>query len=568
MALGDENPGGRLQGELPAIPSWVAILVLTSFGAALFVPALNWGLPATVSWSQDTIAGTRTLGAVEDWPQRWHGRYPPLHYLILRAVYHPLLNSWERSGELTVDPFTGRSDLAAPHAPKIGLLLLLAGVVSVILGIGASIGVWAFAYELTGSSATGLLSGIALMVGADFTYFGHLGCVDVPSIFWVCWSAYFYARCLRKRSWIDAGLLGLFGALAMSTKDSTAGVYPGMALVLLIREACRGDVPGQGAERWLRALMQPGWLLGIALFVLPYLAINGAFSNWEGYEARMKYWLGFVPNSVQAREIRYADQLSLLLATLRYAVGAVGWPMFAAMVGAVIFALRRRRRLALAVLCPVLSYYLVVIVPTGFVYARFLFPVIALLCVLVGEAGVTLWVQRSARTSAVIISLLVLVPSLGYAIAVDAEMTTDSRYDAEAWFLANVPLDASVGGLFGGPNPRPIPQYLPRLHDFGYAAYPVIVADGVFDRPQPEYLVLSSFDFEDFESGQRTVVDRLLSGQLGYSVAARFESRFLGTGKSLLGVAGWGAPVTGKISPTIWVLRSAYGAGPDPRSPS
>lgn len=537
------------------VPSWVAVLVLTAFGAALFVPALNWGLPATVSWSQDTIAGTRTLGAVEGWPQRWQGRYPPLHYLLLRAVYHPVLKLWENSGDLIVDPATGAIDLAPPHVPKIGTLLLLAGVVSVLMGIGAGIGVWAFAYELTGSSAVGLLSAIALMVGADFTYFAHLGCVDVPSVFWFAWSAYFYARCLRTRSWIDAGLLGLFGALAISTKDSVAGVYPGMALVLLVNEIRHTSNAEQGARRFLNTLLQPRWLLGLALFVIPYLAINGAFSNWEGYVARMKYWLGFVPDSAHAREQRHADPLSLLIATLYYAAGAVGWPMLAAMVGAVIFAMRRRRRLAWIVLAPVLSYYLVVIVPTGFVYARFLFPAIALLCVLVGEAGVALWSRQPTRTLAVVISLLVLVPSLGYALAVDAEMTTDSRYDAEAWFLANVPLDTPVGGLFGGPNPRPIPQYLPRLHDFGYATYPVIVAEGTFDRPQPEYLVLSSFDLQDFEGDQRRVVEGLLYGELGYSLATRFDSRFLGTGKSILAIAGWGAPVTGKISPTIWIFR-------------
>lgn len=548
--------------EPPSIPSWVAVLVLTAFGAALFVPALNWGLPATVSWSQDTIAGTRTLGAVEGWPRRWQGRYPPLHYLLLRAVYHPVLKSWEDSGELTIDPATRAIDLAAPQVPKMGTLLLLAGAVSVVMGIGTGIGIWAFAYEVTGSSAAGLLSAIALMVGADFTYFAHVGCVDVPSVFWFAWSAYFYARCLRTRSWIDAGLLGLLGALAISTKDSVAGVYPGMALVLIVNEMRRATASAQGIRGWINAFLQPRWLPGLVLFVIPYLAINGAFSNWDGYVARMKYWLGFVPDTAHAREQRYADQWTLLMATFRYFAGAVGWAMLAAMVGAVGFGVWRRRGLALIVLAPVLSYYLVVIVPTGFVYARFLFPAIALLCVLVGEAGVTLWSRKPARTLAVAVSLLVLVPSLGYALAIDAELTTDSRYDAEAWFLANVPLETPVGGLFGGPNPRPIPQYLPRLHDFGYATYPVIVAEGVFDRPQPDYLVLSSFDLEDFEGDQRRVVERLLAGELGYSLALRFDSRFLGSGKSLLGIAGWGAPVTGKISPTIWILRRSESVPP------
>jgi hypothetical protein len=240
--------------------------------------------------------------------------------------------------------------------------------------------------------------------------------------------------------------------------------------------------------------------------------------------------------------------------------------MLAAMIAAGGFAVWRRQWLALIVLLPALSYFLVVIIPTGFVYARFLFPVLALLCVLLGEVGVALWAHRPARTLAAVVSLSVLVPSLGYALAVDAEMTTDSRYEAEKWFLDNVPLDTPVGGLFGGPNPRPIPQYLPRLHDFDYATYPVIVTEGVFDRLQPDYLVLSSFDLQDFESGQRRVVERLVAGELGYLQVRQFESRFLGTGKSPLGIAGWFAPVPGKISPTIWIFRRSE---PQPiRTPS
>lgn len=542
-------------GESVVIPSWVAVLILTAFGAALYVPALNWGLPATVSWSQDTIAGMRTIGAVDGWPAKWQGRYPPLHYLILRGVYQPVLMHWENSGQLSQDAQSGQMDLAPPHVPKFGVLFFLAGVVSAVMGVGAGMGVWMFARELTGNSAVGLAAAVAMMVGADFTYFAHLGCVDVPSVFWLAWSLFFYARCLRTRSLPDAALLGLFGALAISTKDSVAGVFPGMAVVLLIHEYRCTDAAAPFARRLLLAILQPRWIVGIVLFALPYLTICGAFPNWDGYAARMRYWLGLVPTSLHARQQQYDSQLALLGASLRYAAGAVGWPMLGAMLAATGFALVRRRRIAAVILLPAISYYLTIIVPTNFVYARFLFPIFALIAVLVGDACMTLWAHRSRRVAATMLSLVVLLPSLGYALAVDAEMSTDSRYDAEAWFLANVPIETTVGGIFSAAQPRPTPQYLPRMHDFGYSTYPVILAAGVFDHPQPEFLVLSSFDLEDFGAEEKQFAEKLLAGQWRYEVVARFDNQFLGTGQSILGIAGWGAPVTGKISPTVWVMR-------------
>ena len=127
-------------------------------------------------------------------------------------------------------------------------------------------------------------------------------------------------------------------------------------------------------------------------------------------------------------------------------------------------------------------------------------------------------------------------------------MIADSRYQAEAWFRDNVPLSANVGAFSKS-------QYLPRLHEMGYATYPVDMERSSFDRPQPEYLVLTEYNYEDYEDRQRSCMKVLLSGELGYERTAYFERSFLGVGRSWLGLAGWGAPAPGKISPTLIVLR-------------
>jgi hypothetical protein len=127
-------------------------------------------------------------------------------------------------------------------------------------------------------------------------------------------------------------------------------------------------------------------------------------------------------------------------------------------------------------------------------------------------------------------------------------MLTDSRYAAEKWFLANVPRSATVGAFSH-------PQYLPRIHEQGYTTYQVEMNRESFDRPQPEYLLLTSYNYEDFNEAERACLGDLLAGRLGYTPVAAFAGRFLGTGSNWLSLAGWGTPTPGKISPTITILH-------------
>ena len=523
-----------------------AILVL---GLVLYLPGLGWGLPATVSWSQDTIAGGRTLGAVEDWPERWNGRYPPLHYLILAATYQPLLLHWDNTGERVADPTGEGMVLRPPHAPKISRLILIARAVSVVMAIAAGIGLWAATRLFTGDDLAALLAAVTLMIGAAYTYFAHLGNVDIPSMCWFAWSVYFFARLLRSRAWIDVLLLGLFGSLAISTKDALAGVYPGMALVLLAFETrSRMGECGFG-KALIRALLQPKWVVGLAAFLLPYLLLYGTLTDPEAYIARMKYWLTPPADTLHAQQHRYANQLSLLWATIYYAAGAVGWPMLAAMGGAVIYAARKHGYLALTVLVPAVTYYIIVIAQIHFVYSRFLFPVIALVAILTGVSGAALWRRRSWPAPIRIgVPSIVILFSLGYTLAINAELITDSRYQAERWFLDNVPTSTGIGAFAH-------PQYLPRLTELGYPTYRVSMARVSFDQPQPEYLVLSSYNYTDFDAREHDCRRALVAGELGYSPVVTFRGRFLGTGSSWLSLAGWGAPIPGKISPTTIILR-------------
>lgn len=524
-------------------------LLILVLGLSLYLPGLRWGLPATTSWSQDTIAGSRTLGAVDGWPDRWRGRYPPLHYLILSTAYETVLSHWDRTGQRVADEQTGKFTLRPPHPPKVGLLILMARCVSVGMAIATALGIWAAARLLTHDDTAALLAAITFMIGAAFTYFAHLGNVDIPSMCWFAWSVYFYARVLQSHKWYDCALLGLFGSLAISTKDAVAGMYPGMAVVLLAVEIGRLTRDRPPSRAVVSALFQPKWLIGLLAFALPYLILNVVFVDPDPYLTRMKYWMGITPDTIHSLQHRYPDQLRLLLATIWYTAGAVGWPMLLAMFASVIYVFRRHRRIALSLLIPAVGYYLVVIAQIDFVYSRFLFAPLAVVCVLVGLAGADLIRRRAAPTFVRFgIPCIILLLSLGYTAAIDAEMVTDSRYQAEAWFRDHVTPPSSVGAFSK-------PQYLPRFSDLDYATYSVVMARESFDQPQPEYLILTSYNYEDFDDEQKACVRDLLAGRLGYHAVQNFRGRYLGTGSSWLSLAGWGAPTPGKISPTVTILE-------------
>ncbi|UCC32329.1 MAG: hypothetical protein JSU86_08605, partial [Phycisphaerales bacterium] len=203
------------------------------------------------------------------------------------------------------------------------------------------------------------------------------------------------------------------------------------------------------------------------------------------------------------------------------------------------------------ILLPAAVYYVAVIAQIKFVYARFLFPPIALACVLVGVATAA-WLRRKDVAMEVRwgVPCIILLPTICYAMAINAQMLRDSRCAVEAWFVDTVEPSSDVGAFSK-------PQYLPRLGDLGYPTYTVAMTRDTFERPQPRYLILTSYNYEDFNARQTACMKDLLSGQLGYQPVATFKGQYLGTGSSWLSLAGWGAPVPGKISPTITVLRRA-----------
>ncbi len=533
-----------------------SIAIIVGVGLAMYVPGINWGLPGTVSWSQDSIGAMRTIGAVAGWPDNWQGRYPPAQYLLINFAYQPILKYWEANGQSQRHPTTHMPIFKPPHAQKIGALLLIARCLSVIMAIGTGLGLWCASLALGLDWLSSLIAALTMMIGACFTYFAHLGNVDVPSIFWLSWSLYFYARLLRAPHGKNAAMLGLCAALAAATKDSAAGMFAGMAVVLVISRYQKLREHDGPATALRRALLHWHWLIGLTMCLTVYALITDLAWNTEAYMNRMRYWLAPSENTLHAKQFRYDSQIKLFFAALRYAASAVGWPMLIAMGISICYVVCKRTKLALTLLTPAIGYYIIVILPINFVYARFLLPPLLIASICLGIPITKLLNNTNLAFSirATVLAVIFL-PTLGYSIAVDAEMITDSRYKAEQWFELHVSTTSSVGAFSMDDTLKLRSQYLPRLHELGYATYPVVMLPESFVQAQPSYLVLTEYNYEDFEKQQRSCMRSLLLGDFGYDIVEQFERHYLGDRSSWLSLASRGTPLLGKISPTLIVLQ-------------
>ncbi|GIK16813.1 MAG: hypothetical protein BroJett003_17770 [Planctomycetota bacterium] len=553
-----KEPRLSAQQTAPGIvsgPSWFRDLaVLTAFACLVYLPGIGWGLPAFNSWSQDTIAGPNRTFVVDGWPQDWRGRYPPLHYLLNAGLYRTIEAVWTWRGLMTIDPATGAKVLAPPQADRIGLLILASRVLTFLMAVGTGWALRCAALRTTGDRFTALVAALTFCAGVDFAYFARLGNVDVPSMFWFAWSVVAYLRAIERLSAGRCAALGLLTAAAVGTKDGVAGAYPGMALMLLIETArtARSTSP-LSRSGWgtviASVLMRPVWLAGLASFVLPWLFINGAFHNWERFVARLEYWFDASADTLHAQQTRYDNPLTLALVSLRYAGGAVGWPLLATMLATVVAALCRGPRRAAILLVPACSYYLLTIQGAlGFSYSRFLFPMLALAAVAgAGEIVAALRHPRRDRALTAVAALLVVIPTAVLLTALNLEMRGDSRYAAETWLAQHVPASARVG-VFGKP------QYLPRAVELGYRVDEIEMTPKSIAASDCDVLILSSFETQGYDGPQRDVLASLSEGMLGYREVARFEGRGYLAPRSWWRVAAWGTEPTGKISPTIRFL--------------
>lgn len=410
---------------------WVLLVAMGLRLAGLF-----WGLPSADGWDDDGFAPRNFLTALAlTWKPGAYFTYPPLQALLLALPALPVAG-WA----LAHAPSLSQHDVITTITQPVYMTYfsVLGRLVSLLMSLGIIWCVGEMARVVAGARA-GLLAAIAVTLNFGLTYYGQVSNLDVPYLFWASLALLWCMRAVTEQEPRRFWLAALFAAASVATKDQAYALFLlSLPLFLLLWFV---------TDRWARAhaghialILLPAALASLFLLLL----LDGAITNPSGFLHRVTFLTG--PASQDYAEYLHGPSgwLSLLgdMGTY-YAQGSGVAAMVLAVLGIVAHVRQSRGGARIAGLLPLLA---IMSFTVCFNFAalrsddRFLLPQSVLACVYIGIAAELLafsarrWMQFAGRG----VLLLVALTALHQAIAINAAMLFDPRYDAERWMAAHV----------------------------------------------------------------------------------------------------------------------------------
>jgi hypothetical protein len=336
--------------------------------------------------------------------------------------------------------FGGRAAVQHAYATDPSEVFLIARVTAALLGVLA---VWLL--HMVGARLfdrrVGLLAAALGAVAFLPVFYGHLALNDVPATAPATLALLGAALVLRGGG-TRAALLGGVGAgLAAGTKY-TAGIVLAPLLTAIVLTA------RERREPVVRALLVPATAACAATLAGFLLANPYALLDFDAFHAGV----------ARQRTLASGEELSKLGLTqddgvlyyLWSLTWGLGWiPAAAALGGALRLALRDRR-LAL-VLLPAPLVYVLFMGSQERYFGRWLLPVLPIVILLAAAGGMALARAVAARAprlalpAAALVAVALLGQGLVHSLHVDRVLArADTRNDARAWLLANVPAGSKV----------------------------------------------------------------------------------------------------------------------------
>lgn len=491
---------------LPRDPtSWwlLAVLALALF---LDVVAINWGLPSHRGWAPDEIVPEYVLDALAHrFANGWFDIYPLTQYVLLSAANLPVM------------AVARLASIPEGHLGQLAAFFIVNRLVSVAFGVGTLVVVYLCGRELFDRRA-GVAAALIVALMPPWVYYSKLANVDVPYLFWLLLSMYFFLRLARTRHRRDLYLLAATAALSVATKDQAYAFYvlPGVAVALII---FRRPVPEAGSRRtevW-RGVGETAAAAAIAAGV--FALGHNLLLNWQGFVAHVRFITG------PASDYRHfaatmGGNLEMLWEALRQIRWSLGWPAVILGVAGLVGELARGfRRRSLLLLLPVVSYYVFLIAIVGYLFDRFLLGACLVLAVYGGRLAAQLTASGRPFRKPVSVALGFAVAfALIKAASVDALMINDSRYATEQWLKAHVrpgQVLASVGRWEGLPRPEIVGSVLLKA------------GTEELQRVRPDYLVINREYLCRFDPGrpERVLFQALADSRLGYERVFRTKTR-------------------------------------------
>lgn len=399
--------------------------------AGLRMSGLFWGLPASDGWDDDGFSPRNFLTALAlTWKPGSYFTYPPLHALVLAILNLPSIIL-----ALLHTPSLRQPDVIGEFIkPEHMTWFAVTGrLVSLAMSLGIIAIVGAMARLVAGTRA-GLFAAAACALNFGLTYYGQVGNLDVPYLFWGLLSLLWAMRAVIehhvKRWWGAA----LFAAAAVATKDQAYALIL-LSLPLFLVFCFTVDEWTRANARKIVLTLLPA--AAVALFAL--LLLDGAITNPGGFVKRLAFLSG--PASQNYAEYWHgpAGWAALLGDMLRYYTR--GYDLLAVLWAGmgVWLTLRRRNVAGFLPLLAIISFTVCFNFAALRTDDRFLMPQAVLACVYIGIAVEMIgharpWLRRAAQGVVAVTALL----ALHQAIAINAAMLFDPRYDAERWMASHV----------------------------------------------------------------------------------------------------------------------------------
>lgn len=461
----------------------------------LFVVGIWWGWPDG-PWAPDEIDPAAVFGGVgQRFSDGWFDLYPPLHFYLLSLLYVPALLAGA-TGSVPPDGRTLQASLA-----------LLARALSLAMALGTLTAIAAFARAQFGARHEWIAALLAAVM-LPFVYYAKTANVDVPYLFWVSLSLLWFRAAWQEEARAPVVWLAATAALAVGTKDQAFALYVLPAIALGWR---LGRRPG-------------GWrtlALGAGTGALVLAVVFNVFLNAAGFAEHLASITGGGSESYRMVPASLAGQWRLLQLTTTQLVWAVGWPGLA-LFGLAFASTRRGIHAPSWIWLFPVSYLVCFVGVVGYVYDRFLLPVLIVLAIGATPGLGRLMLDRRVRRVGAAMALALLALMSWRAASVNVLLLRDSRYAVEAWLTEHAGREARILAADRS-------GYMPRFTGFNYVEVPptpdaTVAAD-------PEYIVVNVEFVHRFapDSGVRRWVAWLESRDSPFDVAFRHKSGLGGT---------------------------------------
>jgi len=526
----------------------LAILIIAFI---IYITGIHWGLPEAASaesvspWALDAIAPVAPLNEAYHKFSRSGNEwvtYPLFHYIVLDVFYTPYVGLQYLSGNFDSPSSSFPYGIKDPKS-FLQDLTLIARLVSLAMALGIIIIFYKITRELFSRQA-GWWAALFIMLIAPISYYAKTSNLDVPYLFWVSLSVWQYVLLAKYNRIRHFVLFGVFGALAIATKDQAYGFYVLIPFIIVYAVYMHRKAEDASQYGYLKAVVSlPVIYTGIATVVTYALANNLLFGGLDGFLRHMDLGSKLYDNrfTIHGDPHSLANQLQLLIESGSIVIQSIGVALPALSLTGIYIAFKKRLWLALSILVFSISYFIFVIAAWNGVFSRYLLMSLFILTPFAGFACTQLLAMEKMKLN--IGRVLILTTIVWQSILIfdiNYSLLFDSRYSIATWVKQNVPQGTTIEAQVD-------PTYLPHLiadydiqvvgnsdTEISAEVVPELLnAESLNKRRPPYILILKGLgvtgdpDTTSDVPALEEYYNALLEEKLGYRVIARFATPYI-----------------------------------------